>query len=87
MTIAIVQAQSNGKPDRTPRNRILSEIQYKAKLANLRPSDEVEGLRFKVTWEPESNALGVHIPQDALVMPQEILAVVGISVLVGKAFV
>ncbi|KAF8909892.1 MED14-domain-containing protein [Mucidula mucida] len=75
VTIAIVQAQSNGKPDRTPRNRILSEIQYKAKLANLRPSDEVEGLRFKVTWEPESNALGVHIPQDALVMPQEILAV------------
>ena len=43
---------------------MLSELQLKAKLGSARPSDEVEGLKFEVKWEPMKGALGVVIDQD-----------------------
>ncbi len=55
---------------------MLSKLQRKAKLANARPSDEVEDLRLEVKWEPEKSALGVVLPPDQLVLPEEYLQVV-----------
>lgn len=43
---------------------MLSELQLKAKLGSARPSDEVEGLKFEVKWEPMKGTLGVVIDQD-----------------------
>lgn len=55
---------------------MLAKLQRKAKLGNAKPSDEVEGLRFEVKWEPEKGALGVILPPDQLVLPEEYLQVV-----------
>lgn len=75
LTISIVENRANPKfgngPARPPAARMLSELQLKAKLGSARPSDEVEGLKFEVKWEPMKGALGVVIDQD------ESMAIVG----------
>lgn len=43
-----------------------------------RPSDEVEGMRVDVKWEPVPNALNTPIAQDDAVLPPGTLAVVSI---------
>lgn len=50
---------------------MLSELQLKAKLGSARPSDEVEGLKFEVKWDPIQGTLGVTIDQD------ESMAIIG----------
>ncbi|KAI9567227.1 mediator complex subunit MED14-domain-containing protein [Boletus coccyginus] len=68
LTISIVENRANpkvgGGPTRSPAARMLSELQVKAKLGSARPSDEVEGLKFEVKWEPTKGTLGVGIDQD-----------------------
>ncbi|KAJ7287402.1 mediator complex subunit MED14-domain-containing protein [Mycena rebaudengoi] len=63
-TISIVEAKGSPQirgPARSPKARVLAELQQKSKLGNLRPSDEVEGLKFEVRWEPSKGALGTSI--------------------------
>ncbi|KAJ7128933.1 mediator complex subunit MED14-domain-containing protein [Mycena crocata] len=74
LTISIVdklQPQTRG-PARSPKARVLAELQRRSKLGTLRPSDEVEGLKFEVRWEPAKGALGAvispEIPEDFLVI-------------------
>jgi mediator of RNA polymerase II transcription subunit 14 len=75
VTISIVEAReppkigSNplggfiGGPVRPPKARILAEIQERSKLgATTKPSDDVEGLKIEVTWEPTKGALNVSLP-------------------------
>lgn len=68
LTISIVEnrasAKVGGGPARSPVARMLSELQLKAKLGSARPSDEVEGLKFEVKWEPMKGTLGVTIDQN-----------------------
>lgn len=68
LTISIVENRASpkvgGGPARTPVARMLSELQLKAKLGSARPSDEVEGLKFEVKWEPMKGTLGAVIDQD-----------------------
>ncbi|EIM79913.1 MED14-domain-containing protein [Stereum hirsutum FP-91666 SS1] len=75
LTISLV---SSPAPRRSPRSRVLAEIQEKTKLkARLgrKPSDEVEGMMWEVTWKPEVTALGVdRIPrEDAVLMEKEVV--------------
>jgi mediator of RNA polymerase II transcription subunit 14 len=51
-------------------------LQQKTKLGGAKPSDEVEGLRFAVHWEPTKGALGVLIPLEQLVLSADVLQVV-----------
>lgn len=69
-------AQSNSSPTRTPQKRAIARLQQKTKLGGAKPSDEVEGLRFMVHWEPTKGALGVLIPSDQLVLSRDALQVV-----------
>lgn len=57
---------------------MLAKLQRKAKLGNAKPSDEVEGLRFEVKWEPEKGALGVMLPSEELMLPEDYLRVVSL---------
>ncbi|KAK0461040.1 mediator complex subunit MED14-domain-containing protein [Desarmillaria tabescens] len=79
LIIAIVEArgsvQAGGGPERSSKARGLADLQRKSKLGAKQPSDDVEGLRFKVTWEPEQGALGVQIPPEELILPPEMLAI------------
>ncbi|KAJ6558514.1 mediator complex subunit MED14-domain-containing protein [Mycena vulgaris] len=75
LTISIVEAKSQPQargPARSPKARVLAELQQRSKLGTLRPSDEVEGLKFEVRWEPAKGALGAvifpEIPEDFLVI-------------------
>ena len=49
------------RPTRPQKARVLAELQQRSKLGNLKPSDEVEGLKFEVCWQPAKGALGVII--------------------------
>ncbi|KII92020.1 hypothetical protein PLICRDRAFT_103790 [Plicaturopsis crispa FD-325 SS-3] len=74
LTISIVEShsppQTGGGPARSPKDRVMAELQQKAKLGGRRPSDEVEGLKFEVRWEPSKGALGVAVsPADAVMDP------------------
>ena len=64
-------------PQRTPKARVLMELQERAKLGTKgRPSDEVEGARFNARWEPQQGTLGVPVNQEsARVAPGELLVV------------
>ncbi|KAL4077046.1 mediator complex subunit MED14-domain-containing protein [Scleroderma yunnanense] len=68
LTISILEGrvtqQAGSGPARTPEARMLAELQQRAKLGDARPSDEVEGLKFNVQWEPMKGALGVVINQE-----------------------
>ncbi|KAJ7668443.1 mediator complex subunit MED14-domain-containing protein [Mycena polygramma] len=75
LTISIVEAKHPSQirgPARTPKARVLAELQHRSKLGTLRASDEVEGLKFEVRWEPAKGALGAvissEIPDDFLVI-------------------
>lgn len=80
LVIAIVEArasvQAGGGPERSSKARVLADLQRKSKLGTQQPSDDVEGLRFKVTWEPEQGALGVQIPPEELILPLGMLTIV-----------
>lgn len=66
MTISILESHANAKagggPSRTPKDRVLADLQGKSKFGGARPSDHVESLKIKVKWEPTKGALGVVIP-------------------------
>jgi mediator of RNA polymerase II transcription subunit 14 len=81
-----------GPTTRDARARVRAALDERAKLGflsasrhcdttadKLRPSDEVEGLRFQVTWTPERNALNVPLADADLVLPQEALVVVRVA--------
>ena len=78
LTISIVESSDSisGGPFRSPKARVIAKIQRISKLGNSRPSDEVEGLKFDVRWEPAQGALGVHLPAESLAPPQDALKVV-----------
>ncbi|KAF9528468.1 mediator complex subunit MED14-domain-containing protein [Crepidotus variabilis] len=79
LTISIVEKRSpirdSKEPDRTPRQRVLSRIQQRAKLGDSKPSDEVEGLQFAVRWEAASGAFGVFVNPEEVTLPQGALQV------------
>ncbi|KAI0829900.1 MED14-domain-containing protein [Trametes gibbosa] len=60
---------------RSPKARVLAELQERSKLERSRPSDEVEHLRFDVQWEPEKGALSVVIGPEDMHIPAEQLAI------------
>ncbi|KAJ7647579.1 mediator complex subunit MED14-domain-containing protein [Roridomyces roridus] len=75
LTISIIEAKGKHNargPARSPKAHVLAELQQRAKLGASRPSDEVEGLKFEVVWEPAKGALGAvvtaEIPKDFLVI-------------------
>ncbi|KAI8975875.1 MED14-domain-containing protein [Trametes punicea] len=75
LSISIVQVKEKAgkKALRSPKARILAELQERSKLEHARPSDEVEHLRLEVQWEAENGALGVTIgPEDMLIPPEEL---------------
>ena len=46
---------------------MLADLEVKTKLGSLKPSDQVEGLKFQVKWEPAQGTLGVTISPDDMV--------------------
>lgn len=56
---------------------MLSELQFKAELGSAQPSDEVEGLKFEVKWEPMNGMVGIVIDQD------ESMEIIGELLVVG----
>lgn len=80
LTISIVQtkgpAQTGPGPARTSQQRVLARLQQKSRLGSGHPSDEVEGLKFVVHWEPAKGALGVLIPQEESILSPDALQVV-----------
>ncbi|EIW78720.1 MED14-domain-containing protein [Coniophora puteana RWD-64-598 SS2] len=66
LTISIVEnknlQQGPGGPARSPKARILAEMQQRVKLGGAQPSDVIEGLKFDVRWEAMKGALGVSPP-------------------------
>ncbi|TFK44507.1 mediator complex subunit MED14-domain-containing protein [Crucibulum laeve] len=79
LTISIVESpappQAGPGPARSARARAMSRIQQKSKLGGGRPSDEVEGLKSSVRWQPEPNALGVLLQSEDVFMPENGLQV------------
>ncbi|PCH43924.1 MED14-domain-containing protein [Wolfiporia cocos MD-104 SS10] len=75
VSIARAQTTPNNKSNRSPKARMLAELQEKAKLDTGRPSDEVEPFKFDVKWEPEKGALGVIIPEEDSRMSPSTLAI------------
>ncbi|OCH90250.1 MED14-domain-containing protein [Obba rivulosa] len=77
LTISIVpvQPRAGSKSSRSPKNRVLAELQQRAKLDTARPSDEVESFKLQVKWQPEKGALGVVIPVEDTALPESELQV------------
>ncbi|KAG6886292.1 hypothetical protein C0993_006702 [Termitomyces sp. T159_Od127] len=77
ITISIIEShgpsQTGRGPARSPRKRVLARLQCRAKLGAGMPSDEVEGLKIQVLWEPTKGALGVNVPSN--IMPESVLHV------------
>ncbi|KAA1472975.1 MED14-domain-containing protein [Dentipellis sp. KUC8613] len=72
-TLSIALVPSPG-PRRSPRSRVLAELQERAKLPGRRPSDTVEGMSWNIEWAPAAGALGVKIaPEDAVLAPGEVV--------------
>ncbi|KAF8893946.1 mediator complex subunit MED14-domain-containing protein [Infundibulicybe gibba] len=73
ITISIIESrgpsQTGAGSAKSPKARIMANIQRKSKLGNSRPSDDVEGLEFRVSWEPAQGALGVDLPSESSTMP------------------
>jgi mediator of RNA polymerase II transcription subunit 14 len=82
LTISIVTAhappRAGGGPARSPKARVLVELQQRSKIGGAKPSDEVEGLKFQVKWEPAKRALGTIIPQEESTVASAELFVVGL---------
>ncbi|KDR75325.1 hypothetical protein GALMADRAFT_249364 [Galerina marginata CBS 339.88] len=68
-------AQAGPGPARKSRQRVLARLQQKSKLGNGKPSDEVEGLKFVVQWEPAKGALGVLVPLEETYLPEDALRI------------
>ena len=83
MTIAIIETrgppQTGSGPARTSRQRAISRMQQKSKLGNARPSDDVEGLRFNVHWEPSKGALGINTALNDSTFPTGLVQVVRVE--------
>lgn len=83
MTISIVQPkgppQAGGGPARTPKQTVLAGLEHRLKLGVNRPSDEVEGLKFEVKWEPTPYVLAMMIPPELLAMAPEELTIVSVT--------
>ncbi|KAG6862349.1 hypothetical protein C0995_016047 [Termitomyces sp. Mi166 len=77
ITISIIEShgpsQAGRGPTRSPKRRIFARLQRRAKLGDGIPSDEVEGLKFQVLWEPAKSALGVNVFPG--IMPDHVLHV------------
>lgn len=80
ITISIVEtkapAQTGPGPARSAKDRALARLQKKSKLGTQQASDEVEGFKFSVTWEPTNGALGINISPEEYYLPEEMLRVV-----------
>ena len=78
LTISIVQVKekTGRKAMRSPRARVLAELQSRSKLEGTVPSDEVENMRFEVRWEPEAGALGVTPALEDMLMGADELQIV-----------
>lgn len=80
MTISIIEThaplQTGPGPARTSRQRVAARLQQKAKLGTAKPSDEVEGLKFSVFWEPTRGALGVVVSPEEAYLPESVLFIV-----------
>ena len=76
VSIVSVQPRPGSNSSRSPKNRILAELQQRAKLDTARPSDEVEHFKLDVKWQPEMGALGVGIPVEDTVLPEAELQIV-----------
>jgi mediator of RNA polymerase II transcription subunit 14 len=70
-----------GGPKRLPKARVLAELQVRSKLGGekKRPSDEVEGLKFVVRWEPSKGAFGVKVGEEDVRVEEWDLRVVSCS--------
>ena len=84
LTISIVEAhaspQAGGGPARSSKARVLAELQQKSKLGSAKLSDQVEGLKFEVRWEPIKGALGVVISvEDGMTAPGELSVVSSVA--------
>ncbi|KIY71148.1 MED14-domain-containing protein [Cylindrobasidium torrendii FP15055 ss-10] len=75
LTVSIVESDVDATARLSPRAKILAELQRKAKLGGQRPSEEVEGLSFRVTWDPEYRALGIDVHREDLSIAPEVLKV------------
>ena len=70
---------------RPPKDRVLIELQERAKLTQRvkeqekklsKPSDEPEGMVIHVDWKPQPNALGVPLKStEDLIAPEELVIV------------
>jgi hypothetical protein len=66
-----------GGPARSAKARILAEIQEKSKMGTAtKPSDDVEGLKIEVKWEPTKGALGVNLSPEESKLTSELLKIV-----------
>ena len=68
--------QAGSGPARSPKARVLAELQQRSKIGNAKLSDDVEGLKFQVKWEPAKGALGVVIPVEEAMLASAELSVV-----------
>lgn len=76
ISITRVKEKTGRQAMRSPKARVLAELQERSKLERARPSDEVEHLRFDVQWEPAQGTLGVNIgPEDAYIPPEQLAIV------------
>jgi mediator of RNA polymerase II transcription subunit 14 len=80
LTVAIVENYAKSPntkgPERTPEQRVLARLQHKSKLGNSTTSDEVEGLRFTVNWEPAKGAFGLFVDPSEVSLAPNTLRVV-----------
>jgi len=66
-----------GGPARTAKARMMAEIQEKSKLGvSTKPSDDVEGLKIEVKWEPTKGTLGVNLSSEESKLTSEFLKIV-----------
>ncbi|PIL36575.1 hypothetical protein GSI_00264 [Ganoderma sinense ZZ0214-1] len=75
ISIVQVKEKTGRKAMRSPRARVLAELQSRSKLEGTVPSDEVESMRFEVRWEPEAGALGVAPAREEMLMVAEELQI------------
>ena len=97
LTISIVPVQVHSRihphrstahpPIRSARHNVLAELQERAKLGEKsRPSDGVEHMHLEVKWEPQRDALGVMIPEEATqISPDELKVVSKVCLCCARA--
>lgn len=75
LTISIVEDVEK-KVARSPKARMLAELQRRSKLGDMRPSDEVESLQFDVKWEPMKGVLAANTDTEGAIAAVRELVVV-----------